>query len=476
MAKCLWAYCLFLCLALFGQQMAEAKPVTQVQRSLGGVPAQVITIDLSDPHTQLDILLANKAPRANSAQEQFGDEAFGSMTQRAKAATVINGTFFSKDAQKRVMGNMVRTGIFVKYSRWENFGTTFGLDAQHRPDMFTVRDGDAPRWEQHWFSITAGPRLLKDGQPWINPVKEGFQDPHVLNAASRVALGYSRDGKTLYLVSFLRTLTLAQEAAAMKALGAWQAMNLDGGASKALAFRGRTLMAPSRRLTNAIAVYDSVSPAPETFKKSRSSFQIAHLPNGALTLLSPDTPRPQPSLAPPAPQQTVTMAKPSATPQLSATAPPQPLPTPVPVIQPAPTPTPWTDIMTHPQAMAALAAPKYFFWYLHTKDYPKAWAVLTEQSRQAIVHEIYTNAATSEMTEAAIRQALDQHDQGFAPTFWDTFRHSIDSERWIKSFYMLDQVNEKEGLVLAKPHDIQLKVHFENGKWKFGFAESFMGN
>ncbi|PKL75592.1 MAG: Tat pathway signal sequence domain protein, partial [Candidatus Melainabacteria bacterium HGW-Melainabacteria-1] len=248
-------------LAGFGMgQSADAKPVKLERRSLGGVPAQVVTVDLSDPQTYLDLVLANNAPRANSSQEQFGDEAFTSMVQRSKAATVVNGTFFSKDAQLRVMGNMVRGGTFVKYSRWENFGTSFGLSASNQPDMFTIRGGDAPRWDKHWFSITAGPRLLKDGKVSIAPTAEGFSDPHVLNPASRAALGYTSDGKTLYLVSFLAPLSLQREAEAMKALGVWQAMNLDGGASKSMAYRGRVVMAPGRRLTNAIAVYDSGSP------------------------------------------------------------------------------------------------------------------------------------------------------------------------------------------------------------------------
>ncbi|MEZ0374128.1 MAG: phosphodiester glycosidase family protein [Candidatus Sericytochromatia bacterium] len=441
---------------------AQAKPVKLERLSLGGVPAQVLTIDLSDSQTYLDMLLANKAPRANSSQEQFGDEAFGSMVQRAKAATVINGTFFSKDAQKRVMGNMVRTGVFVKYSRWENFGTTFGLNADNQPDMFTIRSGDEARWEKHWFSITAGPRLLKDGAPSISPDVEGFKDPHVLSAASRVALGYSKDGRSLFLVSFLSTLSLPQEAKAMKALGAWQAMNLDGGASKGMAFRSRVVMAPSRRLTNAIAVYDSVTPATQALKQSRSGFQIAHLPNGASPILSPDQPTPQPT---PSPGDVISTPAEPETP---------PSPEPTPAIQPAPMPSPSADVMAHPQAMAALAAPKYFFWYLHIKDYPKAWQMLTETSRQAIVREIKDTMADPAYTEQKVRQALDTHDQNFAPAFWDAFRATIDSEKWIKSFYLLARVNDSEGMVLTRPHHIQLKVLHEQGGWRFGFAESFM--
>ncbi|MEZ0373598.1 MAG: phosphodiester glycosidase family protein [Candidatus Sericytochromatia bacterium] len=77
--------------------------------------------------------------------------------------------------------------------------------------------------------MTARPRLLKDGVPSISPAAEGFKDPHVLNASSRVALDYTKDGRSLFLVSCLSSLSLPQEAKAMKVLSTWLAMNLDGG-------------------------------------------------------------------------------------------------------------------------------------------------------------------------------------------------------------------------------------------------------
>ncbi|PKL75591.1 MAG: hypothetical protein CVV27_14555, partial [Candidatus Melainabacteria bacterium HGW-Melainabacteria-1] len=177
-------------------------------------------------------------------------------------------------------------------------------------------------------------------------------------------------------------------------------------------------------------------------------------------------------------------AKPTATPQphplTRSPASPKPVRSsaPMPAVTaaptPVPTPVPQPDIMNHPQAMPALAAPKYFFWYLHTKDYPKAWAVLTEASRQRIVREIQLNLDNPAYSAAKVRQALDDHDQAFAPAFWDAFRATIDSEKWVQSYYVLAQVNETEGLVLTEPGAIRLKVRREAGKWAFGFAESFM--
>src|ERR1700682_3595922 len=99
-------------------------PVAVSTRTAAGIGLRVVKVDLKDPATYLTVLLANNAAQANNAQQSAGDEPFGSMVSKAQAAAVINGTFFSKDPQKRVMGNMVRAGEFVKYSQWEDAGTT----------------------------------------------------------------------------------------------------------------------------------------------------------------------------------------------------------------------------------------------------------------------------------------------------------------------------------------------------------------
>jgi hypothetical protein len=250
----------------------EASPVGVAARVVGGVHVELVRVDLADKATDLDIQLCNNAPVANSPVQSFGDEPFGAMVSRARAAAVINGTFFSKDAQKRVMGNMVRGGTFVKYSQWENAGTTFGLRRGNVPEMVTARAEGKPNWSSHWFSITCGPRLLKDGTSWLHPQEEGFTDSHVMGVAARSALGYTRDGRFLYLVSFRTPVSLAREADVMRALGCYQAMNLDGGASQGLAAGGKVLVCPGRNLTNAIAVYDSRHPAPKALKQAHAKF------------------------------------------------------------------------------------------------------------------------------------------------------------------------------------------------------------
>lgn len=260
-----------------------ARPITVSDRKIAGTAVYVTTIDLTDPKTFISVELANRAPQANSARSTRGDEEFLAMVRRSQSAITANGTFFSMDAQKRVMGNLVSRGKFLKYSPWENYGTTLGLRSGNRPEMTTARVDGKPQWQQHWFSLTAGPRLLKRGEIWLNPRREGFTDPSVMGVAVRAAIGVPEHGKRLLLVTFRNPVSLRKEAEIMKSLGCHEAMNLDGGTSLALAQGGKILRSAGRPLTNVIAIYDTYHPAPEEVQKSWLEFQQkerAALPKG----------------------------------------------------------------------------------------------------------------------------------------------------------------------------------------------------
>lgn len=256
----------------------KPRPVTFEKKSFDGIAFYQTTVNLRDPETFITIGLANGATQANSASQSSGDEDFAKLVQRNPGAVVINGTFFSKDAQKRVMGNMVAEGKFLKYSQWENYGTTLGIRENNQPEMITARRDGKPQWDQHWFSLTCGPRLLREGQIWLAPKMEGFSDPHVFDVGGRTAMGFNAQKDKLFLVTFLNIVSLEKEAKLMQGIGCHEAMNLDGGASKCLAHRGDILVDGGRPLTNVIVVYDALNPAPRTVKDSWLRFQKGDRP------------------------------------------------------------------------------------------------------------------------------------------------------------------------------------------------------
>jgi Phosphodiester glycosidase len=263
---------------LSSSDWSESKPVPVGYRKISGETMYVTQIDLTDPHIFLGIGLAHNASQANNSKSSKGDEDFAHMVRRHKAAVTVNGTFFSMDQQKRVMGNMVSGGRFLKYSPWENYGTTLGMRSGNRLEMVTARTEGKPNWQSHWFSITAGPRLLKDGKVQLQPRAEGFTDRHMMEGkALRIGMGYPKDGRSLLMVTFLSPLTLVKQARIMHHLGCDEAMNLDGGTSVAMAQGGKILQPAGRELTNVITVYDVQHPAPDALRDSWRAFQRGNI-------------------------------------------------------------------------------------------------------------------------------------------------------------------------------------------------------
>jgi hypothetical protein len=60
----------------------------------------------------------------------------------------------------------------------------------------------------------------------------------------------------------------------MRAIGCHEAMNLDGGGSRALASQGQILVLAGRPLTNVIAVYTAQAPDPTWLQQSWARFQL----------------------------------------------------------------------------------------------------------------------------------------------------------------------------------------------------------
>lgn len=116
-----------------------------------------------------------------------------------------------------------------------------------------VESGDAEFWSGVREAIGCGPRLVDHGAITVDPVSEGFRDKKILtSSAQRSAVGITKDGAMLLVTC--NGATIRQMAEVMKALGAYDAMNLDGGASSGLYVNGRYLTSPGRDVSNALLI------------------------------------------------------------------------------------------------------------------------------------------------------------------------------------------------------------------------------
>ncbi len=107
-------------------------------------------------------------------------------------------------------------------------------------------------------AIGGGPRLVVNGRVALDPRAEGFRDPQLFRVCPRSAVGISRNSRVLILAT--ASGTLHQMARIMRSLGAYQAMNLDGGASSGLWALGHYVRAPQRMLNNALLILPPTKP------------------------------------------------------------------------------------------------------------------------------------------------------------------------------------------------------------------------
>ena len=110
-------------------------------------------------------------------------------------------------------------------------------------------------WEKYKYAINAGPRLLTNGRVVVDPKAEGFSDPRfTTNRGQRSALGITKKNKLLLVT--VADVTVKELAEILKSLGAYQAVNLDGGASSALYCKGKILTTPGRKLSSVLMFYE----------------------------------------------------------------------------------------------------------------------------------------------------------------------------------------------------------------------------
>ncbi len=165
-------------------------------------------------------------------------------------AVVSNGTIVSVGPGPQ---NIPGDGYVVLFAGGESNQISRlapGKKCDFRPE-FQCEDVDF--WSNAQEALGCGPQLVADGQIAYDPLTEGFKSAKILSArGQRSAVGVTRD-KQLLLVT-CSGATVKQLASVMKALGAYDAMNLDGGASSCLWANGKYLTSPGRNIGNALMV------------------------------------------------------------------------------------------------------------------------------------------------------------------------------------------------------------------------------
>ncbi|MNO37113.1 hypothetical protein D3C76_271910 [compost metagenome] len=235
-----------------GSIKAEASPIVSERKTFKvgskSFSVQMVTISLLHPKIELDVALAG-----NTVGKV---EDLSSIAKRNKAIVAINGTFFdayTKEDFKTPYGYIVSKGEIKKSSPADN-RTIFTYDKNLLTALIPGQDFKE-KYDQGFIEggLQAGPRLVVNGKVSLDVKNEGFRDPKILTGGgARSALGVTQDHKLILLTT--GGATIPQLAEIMKQAGAYQAMNLDGGASSGLYYNGKYLTSPGRKISNALIV------------------------------------------------------------------------------------------------------------------------------------------------------------------------------------------------------------------------------
>lgn len=206
-----------------------------------GFSVDVVSADLKDPRVVVTPVVSKKFPNE--------PESFEKIVSRETPTAAINGNFFCKDTFRPV-GDLVVDG---ELNYFGGLGTAMAITENNKVEFIKVEKNRHMNWSGYKAVISCGPRLLEDGKIKLNPGAEGFKDPSLFSARNRSAVGITYDNRLLF-VSVNSPVYFQDLADVMKELGCKDAMNLDGGSSSGLYYKGAMLRNPSTPLPDILVV------------------------------------------------------------------------------------------------------------------------------------------------------------------------------------------------------------------------------
>ncbi len=225
-------------------QLGIQNSVTFEEKTVFGFHVKIVRVNLENPSVQVKAILPKHNKGAN----------FDAMVAGSKAVAMINGGYFNT-ATFAPAGDLVINGRYVARGKLR---TALGITPDNRAYLWVKPESLSRASRLDWSGfetlISSGPYILRRGLVQVAPKGEGFKDAAVWGRASRSAVGISSERK-LFFVSTREKLNLWQLSKIMKALNAKEAIALDGGSSVGMAWKGKVLIHPKRRIAFSIAVY-----------------------------------------------------------------------------------------------------------------------------------------------------------------------------------------------------------------------------
>ncbi len=232
---------------------AAASSVSHRTAFVNGIGCHIVQVNLNSPKVKVTPIVALGFPGSVEPMQWI--------CKRTQPTAAVTGTFFSK-ATKLPVGDIVIDGRLAYFG---GMGSVIAITPDNRVVFERVPYGRHQDWGAFETVLGSGPTLVTGGEVALAPRHEGFSDSHVLGRASRNAVGLTPANKLL-LVATRELVGLWELARVMKGLGCIEAINLDGGTSTSMYYRGKMVVKPGRWLVNLLGVYENVPAQSRTCK------------------------------------------------------------------------------------------------------------------------------------------------------------------------------------------------------------------
>lgn len=174
---------------------------------------------------------------------------FWKFTQEEMPVVAITGTFFDPASANPVGDVLIDGALVAKGER----GSAFAVDWKGRCKVFDTGFHQEVNWLDYRYALRGTVRIIRDGKVCPDPKSQKFRDSSIWNPARRTAVGVTKKGSVVFCATS-NSVTLSELGRAMKSVGVINAVNLDGGGSSCLMYKGKLLVAPQRKLSNLLMV------------------------------------------------------------------------------------------------------------------------------------------------------------------------------------------------------------------------------
>lgn len=223
---------------------SSARSIVLEQTRVRGIDVKIVRVNLWDRRVFVSPVMPSRGLGK-------GGERFDTLVSGSSAIAIVNGGYFHPDSFS-LTGDLVVRGRHL--TTQGPVRTALGITSDGRASVTAGATSSNIAWREFETAISNGPWVLRQGKIMVYPREEGYTDRGIERPSARSAVGITSQRK-LFIVSTREKLNLYDLAKLMKALGARDSIALDGGSSVGLAWKGKVLIRPARKIAYGIGVY-----------------------------------------------------------------------------------------------------------------------------------------------------------------------------------------------------------------------------